>query len=67
VIRLAASDGAENSPFVGADISFRDYVNQTKITLKPVFSTGLSSHSFLQRQFLKDVIVNVNSGAGKAN
>ena len=43
IIRLAASNEADQSTFVGADISSRDFVNQTKSTLEPVFSSGLSS------------------------
>jgi signal transduction histidine kinase len=61
VIRLAASDGAE-SPFVGVNVSFRDYVNQTKTTLKPVFSTGLSSLDGIYRIIITYPIIYRETG-----
>jgi signal transduction histidine kinase len=39
-ITLIASD---QGSLVGTDVSFRDYANQTKSTLNPVFSTGFLS------------------------
>jgi signal transduction histidine kinase len=62
VIRLAASDGADQSSFVGVNVSFRDYVNQTKTTLKPVFSTGLSSLDGIYRIIITYPIINRETG-----
>jgi C4-dicarboxylate-specific signal transduction histidine kinase len=58
VIRLAVSEGADQSYIVGADISFRDYINQTKTTLEPVFSTGLSSFDGIYRIIITYPIIN---------
>jgi C4-dicarboxylate-specific signal transduction histidine kinase len=41
IIRLVASDKEYQRSFVGADISLKNYANQTKVTQKPVFSNGL--------------------------
>ncbi|HJR48057.1 MAG TPA: sensor histidine kinase [Nitrososphaeraceae archaeon] len=61
VIRLAASDGAESS-FVDVNVSFRDYVNQTKTTLKPVFSTGLNSLDGIYRIIITYPIIYRETG-----
>ncbi len=61
-IRLVASDGADQSSFVGTDISFRDFVNQTKSTLKPVFSAALSSLDGIYRIFMTYPIINRETG-----
>jgi signal transduction histidine kinase len=42
-ITLIASDQGHQRSLVGTDVSFRDYANQTKSTLNPVFSTGFLS------------------------
>jgi signal transduction histidine kinase len=62
IIRLAASNEADQSTFVGADISFRDFVNQTKSTLKPVFSSGLSSLDGIYRIIITYPIINRETG-----
>jgi signal transduction histidine kinase len=62
IIRRAASDEADQSSFVGADISFRDFVNQTRTTLKPVFSTGLSSLDGIYRIIMTYPIINRETG-----
>jgi signal transduction histidine kinase len=62
IIRLAASNGADQSTFVGADISFRDFVNQTKSTLEPVFSSGLSSLDGIYRIFITYPIIDRETG-----
>jgi signal transduction histidine kinase len=41
IVTQIASDQEQQRSFVGTNLSFRDYVNETKTTLKPVFSTGL--------------------------
>jgi signal transduction histidine kinase len=62
IIRLAASDDANKSSFIGADISFRDFVDQTKSTLEPVFSAGLSSLDGIYRIFITYPIINGETG-----
>jgi signal transduction histidine kinase len=62
IIRLAASEEADQNTFVGADISFRDFVNQTKLTLEPVFSAGLSSLDGIYRIFITYPIINRETG-----
>jgi signal transduction histidine kinase len=62
IIRLAASNEADQSTFVGADISFRDFVNQTKSTLEPVFSSGLSSLDGIYRIFITYPIIDRETG-----
>jgi signal transduction histidine kinase len=62
IIRQAASEEADQSTFVGANISFRDFVNQTKSTLEPVFSAGLSSLDGIYRIFITYPIINRETG-----
>ena len=62
IIRLAASNEADQSTFVGADISFRDFVIQTKSTLEPVFSSGLSSLDGIYRIFITYPIIDRETG-----
>jgi signal transduction histidine kinase len=62
VIRLAASDEADQSSFIGLNVSFRDYVNQTKSALKPVFSTGLSSLDGIYRIIITYPIIGRETG-----
>ena len=62
VIRLAASDEADQSSFIGVNVSFRDYVNQTKSALKPVFSTGLSSLDRIYRIVITYPIIDRETG-----
>jgi signal transduction histidine kinase len=61
-IILVASDQEEQRALVGTDISFRDYVNQTKTTLKPVFSTGLLGLDGTYRIVITYPIVNRDTG-----
>jgi hypothetical protein len=49
IITHIASDQGEQRSFVGNNISFREYANQTKATLRPVFSTGLLSSDGVYR------------------
>jgi signal transduction histidine kinase len=62
IIGLVASDDESQRSFVGIDISYRDYVNQTKTTLKPVFSTGLRSFNDTYRIIITYPIINRETG-----
>ena len=62
IIGLVASDDESQRSFVGIDISYRDYVNQTKTTLKPVFSTGLRSFDDTYRIIITYPIINRETG-----
>jgi signal transduction histidine kinase len=57
-----ASDQGEQRSFVGNNISFREYANQTKATLKPVFSTGLLSSDGVYRIIITYPIINRETG-----
>jgi signal transduction histidine kinase len=58
IIRLVASDDEYQRSFVGTNVSFRDYVNQTKTTLEPVFSNGLRSPDGTYRIAITYPIIN---------
>jgi signal transduction histidine kinase len=58
IIRLVASDDESQGSLAGIDISYRDFVNQTKATLKPVFSTGLRSFDDTYRIIITYPIIN---------
>lgn len=62
IITQIASDQEYQSSLIGRDISFRDYVNQTKTTLKPVFSTGLLSPDGTYRIVITYPIINRETG-----
>ncbi|MGI8833048.1 MAG: cache domain-containing sensor histidine kinase [Nitrososphaeraceae archaeon] len=62
IIRLVASEQERQRSFVGTDISFRDYVNETKTTLKPVFSTGFRSLDGTYRIVITHPIINRETG-----
>jgi signal transduction histidine kinase len=61
-IALVASDQEKPRSLVGTDISFTDYANQTKTTLKPVFSTGLLSLNGTYRIIITYPITNRETG-----
>lgn len=61
-IALIASDQESQRSLVGTDISFRDYANQTKTTLKPVFSTGFLSLDGIYRIVITQPIINRETG-----
>jgi signal transduction histidine kinase len=58
IIRLVASDDEYQRSFVGTNVSFRDYVNQTKATLEPEFSNGLRSPDGTYRIVITYPIIN---------
>jgi signal transduction histidine kinase len=61
VIRVNALTEEEQKrqmTFVGTNISHREYVNQTKITFEPVFSTGTFSLDGVYRMFIAYPILN---------
>jgi len=62
VITFIASDQERQRSFVGRDVSFRDYANQTKTTLKPVFSTGFISLDGTYGIVLTQPIINRETG-----
>jgi signal transduction histidine kinase len=62
VIRLTASDETDQSSFIDVNVSFRDYFNQTKSALKPVFSTGLSSLDGIYRIIITYPIIGRETG-----
>jgi hypothetical protein len=62
IIRLVASDDESQGSVVGIDISYRDFVNQTKATLKPVFSRGLRSFDDTYRIIITYPIINRETG-----
>ena len=62
VIKFIASDQEHQRSFVGRDVSFRDYANQTKTTLKPVFSTGFISLDGTYGIVLTQPIINRETG-----
>jgi signal transduction histidine kinase len=62
IITHIASDQEEQRSFVGNNVSFREYVNQTKATLKPVFSTGLLSSDGVYRIIITYPIINRETG-----
>ena len=62
VITFIASDQEHQRSFVGRDVSFRDYANQTKTTLKPVFSTGFISLDGTYGIVLTQPIINRETG-----
>jgi signal transduction histidine kinase len=61
-ITHVASNQEEQESFVGNNISFREYVNQTKATLKPVFSTGILSPDGIYRIVITYPIINRETG-----
>jgi signal transduction histidine kinase len=61
-ISLIASDKANQRSLIGTDVSFRNYANQTKSTLKPVFSTGLLSPDGTYRIVITYPIINREIG-----
>ncbi|MPZ08310.1 MAG: GHKL domain-containing protein [Nitrososphaeraceae archaeon] len=61
-IALIASDQESQRTLVGTDISFRDYANQTKTTLEPVFSTGFLSLDGIYRIVITQPIINRETG-----
>lgn len=48
--------------FLGEDFSFRDWVKQTRINLKPVFSDGDFERQQMLREFISYPILNQNTG-----
>jgi signal transduction histidine kinase len=62
IITHIASDQGEQRSFVGNNISFREYANQTKATLRPVFSTGLLSSDGVFRIIITYPIINRETG-----
>ena len=62
IITLIASDQERQRSFVGSDVSFREYANQTKTTLKPVFSTGFLSPDGTYGIVLTQPIINREAG-----
>ena len=62
VITFIPSDQEHQRSFVGRDVSFRDYANQTKTTLKPVFSTGFISLDGTYGIVLTQPIINREQG-----
>jgi C4-dicarboxylate-specific signal transduction histidine kinase len=57
-----ASDQEEQRSFVGSNISFREFANQTKATLKPVFSTGILSPDSTYRIFITYPSILIETG-----
>jgi signal transduction histidine kinase len=55
---LTEEEQKRQMTFVGTNISHRSYVNQTKITHEPVFSTGLYSSDGVYRMFIAYPILN---------
>jgi signal transduction histidine kinase len=55
---LTEEEQKRQMTFVGTNISHRAYVNQTKITHEPVFSTGLFSLDGVYRMFIAYPILN---------
>jgi signal transduction histidine kinase len=49
---LTEEEQKRQNTFVGTNISHREYVNQAKTTLEPVFSTGLFSLDGVYRMFI---------------
>jgi signal transduction histidine kinase len=49
---LTEEEQKRQNTFVGTNISHREYVNQAKTTLEPVFSTGLFSPDRVYRMFI---------------
>jgi signal transduction histidine kinase len=62
IITHIASNQEEQESFVGSNISFREYVNQTKATLKPVFSTGILSPDGTYRIVITYPIISRETG-----
>src|SRR5918999_3417510 len=55
---LTEEEQKRQNTFVGTNISNREYVNQAKTTLEPVFSTGLFSLDGVYRMFIAYPILN---------
>jgi signal transduction histidine kinase len=62
IITHIASNQEEQESFVGSNISYREYVNQTKATLKPVFSTGILSSDGTYRIVITYPIISRETG-----
>jgi signal transduction histidine kinase len=58
---LTEEEQKRQNTFVGTNISGREYVNQAKTTLEPVFSTGLFSLDGVYRMFIAYPILNVET------
>jgi hypothetical protein len=59
---LVSSDQEKQRSLIGINISFKDYAKQTKMTLKPVFSTGLLGLDGTYRIIITYPIVNRETG-----
>lgn len=62
IINLITSDKEYQRSFVGADISNREFANQTKSTQKPVFSTGVVSLDGTYRIVITYPVINRETG-----
>jgi len=62
IIKVITSDKEYQKSLVGADISNREFVNQTKLTQKPVFSTGLVSLNGTYRIVITYPVINRETG-----
>ncbi|HEX5977831.1 MAG TPA: histidine kinase dimerization/phospho-acceptor domain-containing protein, partial [Nitrososphaeraceae archaeon] len=58
---LTEEEQKRQNTFVGTNISHREYVNQAKTSLEPVFSTGLFSLDGIYRMFLAYPILNAET------
>lgn len=62
IIKLVASDNEYQSSLVGTNISHTDYANQTELTRKPVFSTGLRTSDGIYRIIITYPILSSETG-----
>jgi signal transduction histidine kinase len=59
---LTQEEQEKQRTYVGNSIAYRQYVNETRLTREPIFSTGLFSLDGVYRMFITHPIVNAKTG-----